>query len=318
MPMGSYAIAEVSVDGIDALRLSTPGGLAATFAPGAGMVCCSLKHDDAELLETRGGLADYVTRRSTMGIPFLYPWGNRLGATAYEAAGKHVELDAASQVPPLRLDPNGLPIHGALAAYDGWRVTEKSADDASARLTAQLDYSGDPALAAVFPYEHAVEQSIELTSAELSITTRVIPAAGAQVPIAFGFHPYFRLPGEPAASWEIDFPVRERLLTDDRMIPTGEISDDPIAPGPLGDRHFDDGYRNVADGATFRIAGPNRAIAVTFDEGYPVAVIWRPPDGEFICVEPMTAPTNALVSGQDLRTTGAGEPFTARFSVRVD
>ena len=75
MAMEQHAITEVSVEGFDALRLESPEGVAATFVPGAGMVCCSLTHDGAELLETRGGVARYVERRSTMGIPFLVSVG---------------------------------------------------------------------------------------------------------------------------------------------------------------------------------------------------------------------------------------------------
>jgi len=52
--------------------------LRATFVPGAGMVCSSLRHDGAELLAQRNGVRAYAERGSTMGIPLLYPWANRL------------------------------------------------------------------------------------------------------------------------------------------------------------------------------------------------------------------------------------------------
>src|SRR4051794_33787015 len=127
MTVARHSISDVSVEGFDALELSSPSGVSATFVPGAGMVCCSLVHDGAQLLETRGGVARYRERRSTMGIPFLYPWGNRLGALSYDVGGEAVVLDPVAQVPPLRLDPNGLPIHGALAANPDWQVTDTHA-----------------------------------------------------------------------------------------------------------------------------------------------------------------------------------------------
>src|SRR6266498_5183923 len=103
-------ISEREIDGFRAVALSAPAaGLEATFVPDAGMVGCSLVHRGAELLGQRGGLAAYVKTRSTMGIPLLHPWANRLGARRFEIAGRQVDLDSAD--PPPSTDPNGLPIH---------------------------------------------------------------------------------------------------------------------------------------------------------------------------------------------------------------
>ncbi len=55
--------------------------LEATFLPGAGMLCSSLRHRGEELLAQNRGVEAYVERGKTMGIPLLYPWANRL-ATA--------------------------------------------------------------------------------------------------------------------------------------------------------------------------------------------------------------------------------------------
>ncbi|MGK2877081.1 MAG: aldose 1-epimerase [Solirubrobacterales bacterium] len=311
MAMSSHEVISVSVEGFDALELRSPEGVAATFVPGAGMVCCSLVHDGAELLETRGGVARYVERRSTMGIPFLYPWGNRLGALSYA----DVTLDPETQVPPLRLDPNGLPIHGALAASPCWEVTDSHAEAGSALFVARLDYAAHPELLAVFPYPHVVEQLVMLAGSTLSVATRVTPTGDLPVPIAFGWHPYFTLPGAPAEEWVIELPVEARLITDDRMIPTGEVVDDPILAGPLDDRVFDDGYVSVDDGTVFSLSGGGRRLMLSFNAGYPVAVVWRPEGGQFICIEPMTAQTNALVSGAGLSFAKPGASFTATFSL---
>ncbi|MBJ7353291.1 MAG: aldose 1-epimerase [Thermoleophilaceae bacterium] len=311
--MAAHEINEVSVEGFDGLQLVSPEGVTATFVPGAGMVCSSLTHVGAELLETRGGVARYVERRSTMGIPFLYPWGNRLGGLAYG----DVTLDPETQVPPLRLDPNGLPIHGALAANPDWQVTDTHAEDSSALFVARHEFSEHPELVAVFPFPHVVEQLVMLAGSTLSIATRVTPTGDKPVPIAFGWHPYFTLPGVDASEWVIDLPLEERLVTDEKMIPTGEIVLDPILPGPLGERVFDDGYVGVDDGTVFSISGGGRRLVLSFNAGYPVAVVWRPEGGQFICVEPMTAQTNALASGAGLEFAQPGGSFTATFSLTV-
>ena len=53
-------IASRTVEGVGALTLATDAGLEATFAPGVGMVGCSLRHHGEELLGQRGGLRKYI------------------------------------------------------------------------------------------------------------------------------------------------------------------------------------------------------------------------------------------------------------------
>jgi galactose mutarotase-like enzyme len=46
--------------------------------------------------------------------------------------------------------------------------------------------------------------------------------------------------------------------------------------------------------------------------------VYAPPGAGFACLEPMTAPTNALVAGDDYPVVAPGESFTARFSIRPE
>jgi len=88
-------------------RIHSPSGrLSATFAPDANCVCSSLTCDGVELLGQRNGLDAYVAKGSTMGIPLLHPWANR--------------LDRPIDSPLVKHDANGLPIHGVLAAALHW------------------------------------------------------------------------------------------------------------------------------------------------------------------------------------------------------
>src|SRR3954449_8137618 len=119
MTIVAPGIEETTREGYPAITL-TDGDLTATFVPQLGMIGASLTHEGEELLGQRNGLAAYEAKGSTMGIPMLYPWANRLAGLDYEAAGKRVSIDADS--PRIRLDPNGLPIHGVLAANSQWEV----------------------------------------------------------------------------------------------------------------------------------------------------------------------------------------------------
>jgi aldose 1-epimerase len=289
--------------------------LEATFVPERGMVGVSLRHAGEELLDLQAGLNAYVERGAVMGIPFLHPWANRLAGFDYALDGRDVRLPPG---PPLvHCDEHGLPIHGVLAASRHWKVAALEADGSTARVRAVLDFAAHPELMAAFPFPHEVLLEAALTAAGLTITTRIRATGGVPVPISFGFHPYLRLPGANRAGWQVAIPARRHLLLDDRGVPTGESEDRPAAAFELGDRHFDDGYDRLRDGAEFSVTGGERTLAVTFERGYPVGQVFAPAGSPFICFEPMTAPTNALRSGTELRRAIPGRDFTAVFSIAV-
>ena len=305
-----------SVDGFDAIVLAAPEAeLQATFAPGAGMVGCSLAHRGEELLGQRGGLAHYVSERSTMGIPLLFPWANRVARTRFEVEGVEVDLDSHPEL--LDLDPNGLPIHGLLAGASGWQVERHESMADGGILAASFDFGARADLIEAFPFPQTIRIEAVLAGAvltlETTVTTRDIP-----VPVSFGYHPYFRLPGTDRADWQIRVPVRERLSLDANGLPTGEREPVTVEPGPLGQRTFDDAYVAPDGPNPFVLAGPGRSIEVSFASGYPFAQVYAPADDDVIAFEPMTAPTNVLVTGgPELPIVPAGESYVAEFSIAV-
>jgi galactose mutarotase-like enzyme len=299
-------------DGLETVTLSVPAtGLSATFAPGAGMVCCSLIHDGDELLAQNRGLGTYAATGKTMGIPLLHPWANRLGAWSYRALERAVDLrPLAASLPE---DEHELPIHGVLPGR--WRVVSAAAAAASARLTAELDAGrGSPAHAA-FPFPHRMRLDAEVRDATLRVRTTLVPDDGP-VPVSFGFHPYFALPGAARERWSIRLPVRRRIVLDGRAIPTGVRERVEPYDGPLGDRHYDDGFDRLADPPAFAVEGGGRRIEVAYEAGFPVAQVFAPPGKAFICFEPMTAPANALLAGGFATATPAA-PYAATFAVAV-
>jgi aldose 1-epimerase len=286
------------------------GDLEADFVPEAGMVGCSLRHRGAELLGQRGGLDAYVSERKTMGIPLLHPWANRLSQRRFTLLGREVSIDPERT--PVRLDGSGLPMHGLLSAVAGWEPVEVSAT----RIAAVFDFAAHEALVAAFPFPHELRLEATLSAETLTVALTVRATGDTPVPIAFGFHPYLQLPDVPRDEWVAEIPVTEHLSLDDDMIPTGERAPVSIEPGPLGDRTFDDAY--TAPSAPFALSGGGRRIELSFLEGFPYSQVFAPSTDALIAFEPMTAPTNALVSGGDqLPVIGPGEHYRAAFSISM-
>lgn len=315
--MPALMVGERSEEGMAGLTLESrgAGGLVATFVPEAGMIGCSLRAGGEELLGQRGGLAKYVGSGSTMGIPFLHPWANRLGASRFEVAGRAVDLDRPGL--PLKRDAAGLPMHGLLTAIGGWVVDRHLETEEGGELAASFDFSSHVLLMEAFPFAHRVELVVALAGAELTITTTVHAGDEGPVPVSFGFHPYLRLPGVAREEWVLEAPVREQLLLEERGLPSGERRAVAIETAPLGGRHYDDAFTAPPAGAPFALEGGGWRLELRIGDGYRFSQIYAPADTDAVAIEPMTAPTNALVSGEDLPLLGAGESCRAEFSIAV-
>jgi aldose 1-epimerase len=287
------------------------GDLEALFLPGRGMLGASLRHRGEELLGRVEDLEAAAEKGSTAGIPFLYPWANRLGAASYRCAGREVVLDLAS--PLVHLDEKGLPIHGVPWARLAWEVTAATKD----ALRARLDWT-TAELLAVFPFRHRVELAATLLPDGLTVETSVLASAGDEVPVTFGFHPYFALSGPPRGQWRLALPAMRRFVLDARGIPTGAETAFAGFDGLLGELVFDDGFALLQQPAALCLAGPDRRLRVELLSGYGCAQVFAPRGKAFVALEPMTAPTDALSGGRGLKILQPGEEFRATFRIGVE
>jgi galactose mutarotase-like enzyme len=274
------------------------------------MIGTSLSDDGVELLGQRRGLHAYLTTGKTMGIPILYPWANRLSANTYGVDGGAVTLTPG--VGGVRTDQHGVVVHGVLAAYPGWQVTEQTEN----RLTAEIDYGATPRLLVSFPFPHRLTLDVTLADRVLTVKATVTPTTTADVPLCFGFHPYLRIPDVPREQWQMELPAMRYCPVNAWMIPTGQTEEREAVTETLGDKYFDNSYDEVEPGSVFAIAGGDRRIEVHYDEGYTAAQVFSPSDDEVICFEPMCAPTDSLRRGT-YRVATEDEPATATFSIHV-
>jgi galactose mutarotase-like enzyme len=284
----------------------TAGELSATFLPDLGLTGVSLRYRGRELLALPGGLPA-LRAGATLGLPLLAPWANRLGSRRYRAAGVAVDLRGL----PLGTDERGLPIHGLLVGRPGWRVDQRSARGGVARFRASLDVD-----APAFPFPHRLAVEVAARDGRLTLATTIVPTARRRVPVAFGWHPYLRLPGTPRGRWRLRLPARTHLALDERGIPTGDSTPEATEADPIGSRTFDDLYR-LARQRRLAITGDDgSSITVRMGAGYPFAQVWVPRGRPFAALEPMTAPTNSLVEGT-APLVAPGDSFTADFTITV-
>jgi aldose 1-epimerase len=208
-----------------------------------------------------------------------------------------------------------------------WKVTEVAADEHSAHVTSRLEFWRYPELMAQWPFAHEYEMTYRLADGVLEVQTTVSNFSTEAMPLVIGFHPYYRIPGTPRDNWTAHVPARQAVVTDSRLIPTGEYKPmDLPDPLPLKGRTLDNGYRDLvrgADGrAVFSIEADGKKVEAMFGRNYPVAVVWEPAGKDFICFEPMAGITDAVNlhhAGKypDLQTVPPGGKWTASFWIRA-
>jgi aldose 1-epimerase len=287
------------------------GDLQAVFLPDHGMLGASLRYKGVEILRRVEDLEAAAARGSSAGIPLLYPWANRLSEPRYRVQGQQVVLDRSS--PLLHFDEHGLPMHGVPWPLLRWLVTEARQEF----ITAQLDwFSSD--LLALFPFRHRVELVATLRPDGLTLETTVLASSEGPVPVSFGFHPYFGFSELSRANWYLKLPAMRKLVLDGRGIPTGDEERFAGFNDELGESSFDDGFALMDEQTTFAVAGAACKVSVELLAGYRYAQVFAPKDKDYIALEPMTAPANALSNGRGLRFVAPGERFRAAFRIHID
>ncbi len=211
-------------------------------------------------------------------------------------------------------------------------MTEVKADAQSARVTSKLEFWKYPDLMAQWPFAHEYEMTYILSNGELEVRIVVTNLSAEPMPLAIGFHPYFRIPDVPRNDWVGRIPARRRVVTDARLIPTGQYKPMDLAdPFLLENRTLDDGFVDLdreADGrARFYIASSGKMVEVLFGPKWQAAVVWEPNDAkgqpqEFICFEPMAGITDAVNLNHEgkypeLQSVPPGGTWTESFWVRT-
>jgi aldose 1-epimerase len=230
----------------------------------------------------------------------LAPWPNRIRDGAYSFEGRDHQL-------PLSEPSRGNATHG-LVRWVSWTLEEHTAQSVSQvyRLMSQSGY----------PWTVDLHVIYDVSAEGLTVTFTATNLSSDPAPYALGAHPYLVAGPGLVDGWELTLPAATRLLTDDHMIPTGreDVGGTPFdfrSPRVIGatslDTAFTDVVRESSGRAEVLLRDPasDQGVALWMDAkhswvqaftGDTLSVDTR----AALAVEPMTAPPNAFVTGEDL------------------
>ena len=278
----------------------------------------TLHHDGRALLD--GYEADALAEGGRGQL--LLPWPNRVADGRFRFAGRDHQLDLSE--PAL-----GHAIHG-LVRWASWTGDDQAGGPGgpAARVTLRHRLQARPS----YPFTLDYAVGYDLGEDGLTVTVTVTNAGSAAAPVASGAHPYLTAGTAPIDGCELCVPAEEILTADARMIPDGRR---PVAgtdhdfrqARPVGDVVLDTAYtglRRSADGrATVSLAAPSgRVTELWVDEHHPYLMVFTgdtlaPADRRRgLAVEPMTAPPNALATGDDLVVLEPGEHHRVAWGIR--
>ena len=327
--MGNYSVTKKTVEGhlthhlIDAKRKMDFG-----FVADIGALGYEFKVNGKHVLFPSQSLEGYRHARSLgVGNPLMAPFANRIDREHYFFQGKKYLLnDSLGNF--IRAGGSNLPIHGLLAYATRWEVVKSGASAKDgAHLTARIEFYKYPELMAQFPFAHVWEITYRLKDGQLECTTTVKNVGKSQMPVHFGYHPYF-VPDGPRAEWTLHVAARKHWIVNDVLIPTGELEpSEQFLPGSTGalklqTQYLDGGFTELnrdSEGlARFWVAGKKQKVEVVFDKNYATAILFAPFDPEMVCIEPQTGPTNAFNMQHEGKFNGLnvldpGKKFKATF-----
>lgn len=260
------------------------------------------QHGHNYLWQPAAGFPAFFDRKALFGVPFLAPWANRLDQDSYWVGNAQYTLNR--RLGNIRDDANHKPIHG-LMIFETWHIDKMSFDTGGASLTCSFRFTGKPRMIAQFPFAHRLEMTHTLRERRLHVRIKIVSECDEPFPVTIGFHPYFTLPGSVRDDWTLELAARKHVELSDAKIPTGQTT--PISSAvrtSLRTNQLDDVFtdliRDPEGWAVFRAknaTGESKTISglmVGFGPKYPVAVVYAPKGGNYVCFEPMAAVTDAV------------------------
>jgi galactose mutarotase-like enzyme len=215
------------------------------------------------------------------GIPILFPICGNLPDNVYTHQGKTYTLKQ----------------HG-FARDLPWTVSDLSEKSASDRLPQDgitLTLKSNNQTYAVYPFDFELTFTYRLQGNALLIQQRYTNRSSEPMPFSTGLHPYFVVSDAASEKNQLQFDIPATQLTnqiDQTQHPFSGQFD-------FGQAEIDVVFRQVARQET-SVTHPGHRLTLSYDPIYTTLVFWTIKGKDYYCLEPWSAPRNALNSGEDL------------------
>ncbi len=246
-----------------------------TFVPARGAIATRFRVGARDVLYLDESTLRDPTKNVRGGVPLLFPSPGRLTGDRWAQAGRSGAMKQ----------------HG-FARNEAWQATPHADRDA-ARAT--LTLASNDATLAQYPWPFRLELTATLRAATLRLDLVVANTGDARMPFGFGIHPYFLVTDKARARIATGATQAFDNVTK-QVVPFAGFSGAHALTAPEVDLHLLDhgGSESALDGAD---AG---RIELRASSEHRRWVVWTVAGKDFVCVEPWTAPGDALNTGDSL------------------
>ncbi len=254
--------------------------------PERGGIVTAWRIGDTQLLYFDADRFADPTKSVRGGIPILFPICGNLPHSTYEIEGQSYELAQ----------------HG-FARNLPWTVRDRAVKANGSVLTLVLDSTPDTL--SVYPFEFQLIFTYRLQGTQLHIEQSYTNQSQRRMPFSTGLHPYFQLADaspQTKSQLQLEIPATRYVnqIEQTEHDYTGSLNWD--AP------ELDLAFRPISAHQA-SAADPQRQVKVSihYDSAYTTLVFWTVAKKNYYCLEPWSAPRNALNTGTDLLWLEPGE-----------
>ena len=188
-----------------------------------------------------------------------------------------------------------------------WSVTEQETDGI---VSLTLVLNSNNQTLAVYPFDFQLRFTYQLQGDTLEIQQRYTNHSSESMPFSTGFHPYFQTFDK--TQLQFDIPASEYQDQKTKEIHPFSGSFD------LEQDEIDVAFPQLRSrSASFTDTGNQIQVTLSYSDIYSTLVFWTLKGKDFHCLEPWSAPRNALNTGEQLTQLPPGESVEALFSLRA-
>jgi len=290
----------------DKIILSS-GTSTAEIWPAQGAILNSWKVNiNGELLHVIDGyndVVDFARHAESKGFRSckLSPYVCRLNKGLYTYQGKQYHIG--------KFHLNGSSIHGLL--YDvPFEILKQEANEQLAMVIVASRYDGGDN-GYPFPYEMIITYT--LIDNKISISTEITNRHSGTIPLADGWHPYFKL-GTPVNELSLQMAAEHMLEFDEALIPTGALlHDSRFTNGALlGATELDNCFllEKLMDGQpACKLVNEKQQVQLSIfaNSNYPYLQVYTPPHRQSIAIENLSAAPDVFNNNMGLILLEPGE-----------
>lgn len=224
------------------------------------------------------------------GIPILFPICGNLPDNTYSYGGKSYQLKQ----------------HG-FARDLPWTITDPASLSPDA---IQLVLNSNEATRSQYPFDFELRFTYRLLPNRLRIEQQIVNRSAEAMPFSIGFHPYFPVSDKPQLQFEIPASAYQDQPSQTIHAFSGQFDFDRDEID-IAFRPIDRNSAQVVDLVR------RTALTLTYEPLFSTLVFWTVKGKDYYCLEPWSAPRNALHTGESLTLLPSGEQMHTAIELSV-